>query len=296
VNASVQPPPVSSPAAASVAAPPAKTGLAAVLTPQRMVSSLVTLILVIGQLGFNILPSLWVLPVTLGTAMLLEAGLSRVLRGVWPSVLSAYIAGNSVVILVKPQSGLWWPFVLGAAISITSKYVLTYRGRHLWNPTNFAITAMVLLAPHSISILSHEWGNEVWPVAVIWGVGLLVVRRAKLLHITLTYLASFVVLALLRAALMGRDWMTEVTPVTGTMYQFLMFFMLTDPRTTVSTTKGRVLVTILIALSECGLRLANDFGYAWAQPVATIPAMASLFVIGPIAMLIDLRNKPVRTS
>jgi Na+-transporting NADH:ubiquinone oxidoreductase subunit NqrB len=294
MNVSVQPPPLSSSAAASVAAPPAKTGLAAVLTPQRMVSSLVTLILVIGQLGFNILPSLWVLPITLGTAMLLEAGLSRVLRGVWPSVLSAYIAGNSVVILVKPQSGLWWPF--GAAIAITSKYVLTYRGRHLWNPTNFAITAMVLIAPHSISILSHEWGNEVWPVAVIWGVGLLVVRRAKLLHITLTYLASFVVLAILRAALMGRDWMTEVTPVTGTMYQFLMFFMLTDPRTTVSTTKGRVLVTILIALAECGLRLANDFGYAWAQPVATIPAMASLFVIGPIAMLIDLQSKPARTS
>jgi len=39
------------------------------------------------------------------------------------------------------------------------------------------------------------------------------------------------------------------------MYQFLMFFMLTDPRTTVSSTKGRVLVTILIALAECGLRL-----------------------------------------
>jgi hypothetical protein len=72
--------------------------------------------------------------------------------------------------------------------------------------------------------------------------------------------------------------------------------MLTDPRTTVSSTKGRVLVTILIALAECGLRLANDFGYAWAQPVATIPAMASLFVIGPIAMLIDLQSKPARTS
>jgi hypothetical protein len=57
-----------------------------------------------------------------------------------------------------------------------------------------------------------------------------------------------------------------------------------------------VLVTILIALAECGLRLANDFGYAWAQPVATIPAMASLFVIGPLAMLIDLHNKPARTS
>jgi hypothetical protein len=286
-------PPTAASAAAG-SAPAAKTGLAALMTPQRMVSALVTTILVIGQLGFHILPSLWVLPLTLGTAMVFEALLSRWLRGMWPSVLSAYIAGNSIVILIKPQAGLLWPFVLGAAISITSKYVLTYRGRHLWNPTNFAITAMVLLAPNSIAVLSHEWGNEIWPVAVIWAIGLVVVRRAKLLHITLTYLVCFVALAGVRAAILGLDWLTEVSPVTGTMYQFLMFFMLTDPRTTVSTVKKRMLVVALIALGECGLRLANDFGLAWAEPVATIPAIASLAIIGPIAMALDLRSKPAR--
>lgn len=280
---------MTSTAAALAPTQPAKKS--PILTPQRMVSALVTTILVIGELRFHILPGLWVLPLTLGTAMACEALLSRSLRGVWPSVLSAYIAGNSIVILIKPSAGLWWPFALGAAISITSKYVLTYRGRHLWNPTNFAITAMVLLAPHSISVLSHEWGNELWTVAVIWAIGLLVVSRAKLLHITLTYLACFVALSGLRAVLMDKSWLTEMAPVTGPMYQFLMFFMLTDPRTTVSSTKGRMLVVALIALGECGLRIANDLGMAWAAPVATIPAIASLAVIGPIAMWLDLRAK-----
>lgn len=284
-------------------APASQGGFWASLKPQHMVSALVTLILVLGQWRFQILEAhpltgialidnYVVLATSLGTAMLSEALLSRWLRGSWSSVLSAYIAGNSIVILVKPASGLLWPFFLGALISITSKYVLTYRGRHLWNPTNFAISFMVLAAPESVAILSHEWGNEPWTVGVIWAIGLLVVRRAKLLHITFTYLVSFVSLGLLRAVITGHDWLTEITPVTGPMYQMLMFFMLTDPRTTVSTRSGRIKVVILIALGECLLRLANDYGWSWAAPFATAPAIFSLAVIGPIAMALDLRKKP----
>jgi Na+-translocating ferredoxin:NAD+ oxidoreductase RnfD subunit len=269
-----------------------------------MVSALVTLFLVLGQWRFQILKSYpltgigfiddyAVLIVSLSTAMLFEAFLSRLLRGEWPSVLSAYIAGNSVVILLKPQGGLW-PYFLASAIAITSKYVLMYRGRHLWNPTNFAISFMLLAAPASITILGHEWGNELWTVGLIWSIGLIVVKRAKLLHITFTYLVSFSLLALLRCAITGSHPLTELAPVTGPMYQMLMFFMLTDPRTTVSTRSGRIKVVILIALMECALRLANDFHMAWAAPFDIAPAIFSLALIGPIALALDLRNKPAR--
>ncbi|MCC7011818.1 MAG: hypothetical protein IT454_04570 [Planctomycetes bacterium] len=283
---------------------PAARGIWSKIKPNHLVSALVTLILVLGQWRFKILEShpltgLWfiddylVLMTSLGTSMLSEALFSRWLRGHWSSVLSAYVSGNSIVILTKPQAGILWPFFLGALISITSKYVLMYRNRHLWNPTNFAISFMLLAAPGSVAILSHEWGNEPWTVGVIWCVGLLVVTRAKLLHITLTYLVCFVMLGGLRAALNGSSWLTEIAPVTGPMYQLLMFFMLTDPRTTVSSTKGRMLVVVLIALAECGLRIANDQHQAWAAPFATAPAIFALAVIGPIAMWLDLRKQPV---
>lgn len=282
-------------------APAAPRGFWAGLKPQHMVSALVTLFLVLGQWRFQIIKSYpltgiefiddyAVLIVSLSTAMVFEALLSRWLRGEWPSVLSAYIAGNSVVILLKPQGGLW-PYFLAAAIAITSKYVLMYRGRHLWNPTNFAISFMLLAAPSSITILGHEWGNELWTVGLIWSIGLIVVKRAKLLHITFTYLISFSLLALLRCAITGSHPLTELAPVTGPMYQMLMFFMLTDPRTTVSTRAGRIRVVILIALMECALRLANDFHMAWAAPFDTAPAIFALAIIGPIALALDLRRK-----
>lgn len=282
-------------------APAAPRGFWSGLKPQHMVSALVTLFLVLGQWRFQIIKSYpitgigfiddyAVLIVSLSTAMAFEALLSRWLRGEWPSVLSAYIAGNSVVILLKPQGGLW-PYFLAAAIAITSKYVLMYRGRHLWNPTNFAISFMLLAAPSSITILGHEWGNELWTVGVIWCIGLVVVKRAKLLHITFTYLVSFCLLALLRCAITGAHPLTELAPVTGPMYQMLMFFMLTDPRTTVSSRAGRIRVVILIALMECALRLANDFHLAWAAPFDTAPAIFALAIIGPIALALDLRRK-----
>ena len=281
-------------------APATPRGFWAGLRPQHMVSALVTLFLVLGQWRFQIIKSYpltgvgfiddyAVLIVSLSTAMLFEALLSRWLRGEWPSVLSAYIAGNSVVILLKPQGGLW-PYFLASAIAITSKYVLMYRGRHLWNPTNFAISFMLLAAPSSITILGHEWGNELWTVGLIWSIGLIVVKRAKLLHITFTYLISFSLLALLRCAITGSHPLTELAPVTGPMYQMLMFFMLTDPRTTVSSRAGRIRVVVLIALMECALRLANDFHMAWAAPFDTAPAIFALAVVGPLALALDLRR------
>lgn len=290
-------------AAEARTAPP--SGIWSKVKPPHLFSGLITLLLVVGQWRYQILPSYtffgrslgWfdaytVLTVALIVAIGSELILSRLLRGLWPSVLSAYISGNSIVILTKPQSGILWPFVLGSLIAITSKYVLTFRGRHLWNPTNFAISFMLLAAPGSITILSHEWGNELWTVALIWSIGLLVVTRAKLLHISLTYLVAFTLLAGVRAWINDGSWLTEFGPVTGPMYQLLMFFMLTDPRTTVSTRKGRVTVVLLIALLECAIRLGNDVHQAWAQPFATAPAIFALAIIGPIAMVIDLARKP----
>src|SRR5205823_211640 len=83
------------------------------------------------------------------------------------------------------------------------KYVLQYRGRHLWNPSNFAISLLVVAAPASVAILSHQWGNDLATNAVIWCFGLLIAARVGMLHVTLTYVACFVALALARSGIVG---------------------------------------------------------------------------------------------
>jgi len=82
--------------------------------------------------------------------------------------------------------------------------------------------------------------------AVIWGFGLLIVSRVHLLHVTLTYVACFVALAVLRHWNRGRPLLAKSRDHRP-MYQLFIFFMITDPKTTVSTVRGRISVAAAVA-------------------------------------------------
>jgi hypothetical protein len=166
---------------------------------------------------------------------------------------SAYITGISVGILVR--SPAYWPYVVCAAISIMSKYVLRVKGRHIWNPSNFGISVMLFLAADTVASLSIQWGNYLLPMLVIWVLGSVIIARLHRFHITGIYVASFLAFAFLRSWITGSPWQSEVAPITGPMYQLFIFFMITDPKTTVRSRRGQCMVVFLVALLEMVLRL-----------------------------------------
>jgi Na+-transporting NADH:ubiquinone oxidoreductase subunit NqrB len=236
----------------------------------------ITTILVVGQLSFGLLESLSRTLLAIATAILFELVLGRYAYGKFPHLASAYISGISVGILVRSPE--YWPFALTSAIAITSKYVLRWKGRHLWNPSNFAICAMLLLAPEFFATLSIQWGNTVWPMLEVWTLGALIVYRVKRFHITGTYVATFLILAALRSQMTGHPFLAEVAPITGPMYQLFIFFMITDPKTTVTPKWGQYLVAVLIAVVEMILRLAQNIN---------APFFA-LTIVGPAAVIVDI--------
>ena len=240
---------------------------------------LITLILIAGHLTFGILQGYKNILLAIGCSMLTELVIARLMFGTWRNLSSAYITGISVGILVR--SPYLWPFAVTAIISIMSKYVLRYKNTHIWNPSNFGVTWMFALLPFGVAGLSIQWGNNIWPMLVIWTFGLIIVWRVKRLHITLTYVISFVIFSLLRSLITGDSFLTEVSPLTGPMYQLFVFFMITDPATTVKSRKGQILVAFLIALVEFIFRL-NQFIYA---------PFYALFLVGPLSMLISMRFK-----
>lgn len=237
---------------------------------------LITTILLVGQISFGFLESWWRTFLAIATSMVVEMVLGRLMSGKWPHLASAYITGISVGILIR--SPFFWPFALCSAISITSKYVIRWKNRHLWNPSNFAICAMLLLAPEYVATLSIQWGNTIWPMLVVWALGSLIIYRLKRFHITLTYVVSFVLFAALRSAITGHAFLAEVAPITGPMYQLFIFFMITDPKTTVKPVRWQAVVAALVALAEMLLRLAE---------VVHAPYYA-LTIVGPIAMAIEI--------
>jgi Na+-translocating ferredoxin:NAD+ oxidoreductase RnfD subunit len=246
----------------------------------------ITGILLVGHLTFGILEGYDKTLLAIAVAIAIELALGRVFYGKWVHPASAYITGISVGILVR--SPAYWPYALCSAISITSKYVLRVNGRHLWNPSNFGISAMLFLAGETVGSLSIQWGNYLWPMLVIWMLGALIIWRLRRFHITLTYVVSFVVYALIRSGLTGSPWQAEIAPITGPMYQLFIFFMITDPKTTVRSKRGQCIVAFAVASLEMILRLYQNV-YA--------PYYA-LFIVGPTALLIEmwLASRAARAS
>ena len=239
----------------------------------------ITLILLVGHFSFGILEGYTKIIVTLSASILTELILSYFMLGKMKNLSSAYISGISVSILIR--SNFIWPYIVTAVLSIASKYVLRYKGHHIWNPSNFGISWMLFTAPFSVAGLSIQWGNNLWPMLVIWMLGLVIVARAKRYHITITYVISFIFFAFIRSLITGDAFLTEVAPLTGPMYQLFIFFMITDPATTVKSRNGQILVAFTIALVEFVLRL-NQFIYA---------PFYALFIVGPLFMIVDLSRK-----
>ena len=266
------------------------TSSAATLTPPRMARWVrwcrlenrylaplfITCILVAGQLSYGVLESYTRTALAIVSALVIELMVARLYWGKWPHLASAYISGISVGILVR--SPAIWPYALCSALAITSKYVLRLKGRHLWNPSNFGLCVLLFLAADTVAGLNIQWGNYLPPMIIIWLLGSLIIWRLQRLHICATYVASFVLFAGVRSWLTGHPFLAEVAPITGPMYQLFIFFMITDPQTTVRTTRGQCVVAFLVALVEMLLRLHESVHAPYY----------ALFLVGPGTNLLDI--------
>lgn len=236
----------------------------------------ITLILLLGQATYGMLESYQKTLLAIGTAIIIELILGRTFFGKFPHVASAYITGISVGILLR--SPAFWPYAVCAAIAITSKYVLRFRGKHLCNPSNFGICVVLFLLPASVAMLSIQWGNNLGSLVAIWLLGSVILWRLRRIHISATYVASFLVLAILRAWIIHEPVLSEISPITGPEYQLFIFFMITDPKTTVRSRTGQCIVAFLVALLEMFFRFDQS---VYAE-------LYALFWIGPPAMLIEM--------
>ena len=145
---------------------------------------------------------------------------------------------------------------------------------------------MLLMAPLSVAGLSTQWGSNLLALSVIWFLGLIIVYRAKRFHVTIAYVISFSVLAYIRSLIIGSPFLAELAPLTGPMYQLFIFFMITDPGTSVAGKRNQVLVVILVALVEFALRLDS---------VVYAPFFA-LCIVGPVCKFVDLWVNGVKSQ
>ncbi len=173
--------------------------------PRPAVAGILVAYVVLGitVLGFNRSP-VQVL-VAVAAAVTLDMGLHRVLRRGPPLFpMSAVITGLSLSILINYAHGLAYALV-PVFLAVGSKYVFTFRGRHLYNPALFGVASSLLLADGMVSESpAYQWGGTYAVVAFVVTLGLLLfvlrVRRGPLI-------VSFLVFYF--AALALRAWITR---------------------------------------------------------------------------------------
>ena len=122
--------------------------------PRLHLAATIISLQVLGQVAFEFRLSIAQILVALGTCAVLEVGIAFFRHHVilWPA--SALLTGNGVAFVLRvpgTEHGDWWSmhgwwiFAGTAAVALLSKYLIRFRGRHIFNPSNFGLVLCFLL-------------------------------------------------------------------------------------------------------------------------------------------------------
>ena len=171
--------------------------------------------------------------------------------------LSGFISALGLAILfTAPGNG--WLMLLTSWICITSKYLITWRGRHVFNPTNIALVAMLLLSGGEASVApAYQWGGRYEVLALAFVLGFIMMLKVRKLALTVSFTVVFVLGALLRAELTHMPAaITLWAQMSGGAFWLFLFFMITDPKTSPASTKGQIAFGVGLALVDLWLQLS----------------------------------------
>jgi Na+-transporting NADH:ubiquinone oxidoreductase subunit NqrB len=182
--------------------------------------------------------------------------------------LSALISGIGLCTLLRTCSiGM---MALAAALAIASKFVLRWRGKHLYNPTNLALVVMLVTGRGWIS--PGQYGHVAFVALAIVCLGLTVVCKAGRSDVTLAFLAVYAAILFGRSLWLGEPLRIPVHRLqSGLLLQFA-FNMISDPRTTPDSRAGRLLFGALVAFGAgiVPFVLFRTNGPVWSLAVCTL--------------------------
>jgi Na+-transporting NADH:ubiquinone oxidoreductase subunit NqrB len=212
----------------------------------------------------------------LATVLLTQYVCSRLWRLPAFDPKSALISGLSLCLLLRTNAAAL--AVIAAVMTIASKFVLRFRGKHIFNPTNFGIVAM-MLATGQVWVSPGQWGSAAFFAFLIACLGGLVVNRAARSDVTYAFLAFYLAVLFGRALWLGQPAAIPLHQLESGAFLIFTFFMISDPKTTPDSRAGRVLFALLVALG------AGFVHFVLYRPNGLLLSLAFLSLVVP---LIDL--------
>lgn len=179
---------------------------------------------------------------------------------------SALISGLSLCLLLRTNVLLL--AVLTSAIAIGSKFVLRIGDKHVFNPTNFALVAMMLVTDQ-IWVSPGQWGSGAFFGFLLACAGGFVVHRAARSDVTFAFLGFYAAMVIGRSWWLGDPRGVPLHRLQNGALVLFAFFMISDPRTTPDSRAGRILFAFLVAAGAwvVQFRLFRTNGLLWSLAV-----------------------------
>jgi len=202
--------------------------------------------------------------VTQAVCDLMSSGRSpagRPWRGV--NVNSALISGLSLSLLLRtnrPELA-----VLAGVLTIAGKFVVRFRGKHIFNPTNGGLVALLLLTDQ-VWVSPGQWGSAALFAFLMACLGGIVVNRAARADVTYAFIAFYGALLFGRSLYLGEPLAIPIHRLESGALLLFTFFMISDPKTTPDSRPGRVLFAWLVAFGGwyVQFRLFRTNGLLWS--------------------------------
>ena len=202
----------------------------------------------------------------------LEAGVVGWMAGFqWKSAL---ITSLSLSILLRANS-LWFWLAAGF-VGISAKFLIRYRGKHLFNPACIGIVTVSVLSGSAAWVSPGQWGQTPIFAAFAIGFAALVLSSAKRLDIALGFLIGFAAMLFGRALYLGDPMAIPIHQMQNGALLVFAFFMITDPRSTPDSRLARLVFAFAVAAFAAWL--------SWEYHIrgAMLYALAGLAILSPI--------------
>ncbi len=193
-------------------------------------------------------------------------------------LLSAHITGLAIAMLLYANDRLW-PVVFASTVAMGSKSILRVRvggsTKHFLNPSNFGISLTLLVFPwvgiappyHFTENLDGA-GDWILPAIIIVSGSFLNARFTKKLPLIAAWLIGFAAQAGFRSLVCDTPLVAALMPATGVAFILYTFYMVTDPATSPSATRGQILFGVGVAFTYGALLFLHAvFGLFFALSI-----------------------------
>ena len=160
-------------------------------------------------------------------------------------IRSPLITALSLTLLLR--TGSVWLSVAAGVLAIGSKYLIRYKGKHIFNPANFALV-ILSLSLTGVWISPGQWGTaSMFAIGLIVAGGI-VTGKAKRWDVSVALLMSYAALIFGRALWLGDPLSIPIHQMQSGALLIFAFFMISDPKTTPDSRMGRVAYAALVAI------------------------------------------------